>query len=74
MSTGDLALLFADQPHKFTGLRTIGKVVFIFDIVIFSCICTAISARFFMNRGVRHSLPPTRLSQLTTASRAFGNP
>ena len=46
MSTGGIALLLAEQPHTFPGLMTIGKVVFIFDLVLFILLCTAISIRF----------------------------
>lgn len=48
MSTGALATLLGQQPHKFTGLMTIGKVVFIFDIVLFLAMCTFIAIRFKM--------------------------
>lgn len=48
MATGGLALLLAPetQPHPFDGLRTIGKVVYIIDLVIFCSFCAAISYRF----------------------------
>ncbi|CAJ2502639.1 Uu.00g100330.m01.CDS01 [Anthostomella pinea] len=48
MSTGGLALILAEQTQGYTfhGLQTIGKVVYIFDLVIFSLICAAITYRF----------------------------
>lgn len=35
MSSGSLAVLLFQTPHQFPGLRTIGKIVFIFDIMLF---------------------------------------
>ncbi|KAF7194067.1 Malic acid transport protein [Pseudocercospora fuligena] len=49
MSTGGIALLLKSTPHRFTGLDTIGKVVYIFDLVVIISLCAAISARFIMN-------------------------
>jgi C4-dicarboxylate transporter/malic acid transport protein len=48
MSTGGLALLLHpnNQANTFTGLLTIGKVVYIFDLVAFSLITIAITYRF----------------------------
>jgi C4-dicarboxylate transporter/malic acid transport protein len=46
MSTGALATLLGQQPHKFPGLFTIGKVVFIFDIVLFLTLCALLAYRF----------------------------
>lgn len=53
MATGGLSLLLAPetQPHPFDGLRTIGKVVYIIDLVIFTSCCLAISYRFLRWRG-----------------------
>lgn len=53
MATGGIALLLAPetQPHAFDGLRTIGKVVYIIDLVIFLSFCSAISYRFIRWRG-----------------------
>lgn len=48
-------MLLATTPHRFTGLETIGTIVFIFDIVIFLMLCAGISARFMMNSGVRQT-------------------
>lgn len=41
-----MALLLGSQPHTFHGLRTIGKVVYIFDLVLFALVCSAIIYRF----------------------------
>jgi C4-dicarboxylate transporter/malic acid transport protein len=48
MSTGGLALLLHpnNQPNDFTGLVTIGKVVYIFDLVLFTLITVAMTYRF----------------------------
>ena len=51
MSTGGIALLLANQPYTFRGLVTIGDIVFIFDIVLFSCITAAICYRFLKFPG-----------------------
>ncbi|MCJ1377207.1 hypothetical protein MMC17_000299 [Xylographa soralifera] len=55
MSTGGIALLLAEQPHTFRGLMTIGKVVFIFDLVLFILLFTAISIRFIRFPGTLSS-------------------
>ncbi|KAI0206716.1 voltage-dependent anion channel [Astrocystis sublimbata] len=48
MSTGGLALLLAEgtQGNKFPGLQTIGKIVYILDLVIFTLVASAITYRF----------------------------
>lgn len=53
MATGGLALLLHPdtQPHTFDGLLTIGKIVFILDLVIFTAITACISYRFATNPG-----------------------
>ena len=55
MSTGGLALLLGNQPHTFRGLLTIGKVVYIFDLVLFVMICIAITIRFVKFPGTLKS-------------------
>ena len=57
MATGGLSLLLspATQPHTFDGLRTVGKVVYIWDLVIFSIICIAITYRFIRWPGTLKS-------------------
>ncbi|CAK1359030.1 Malic acid transport protein [Cercospora beticola] len=57
MSTGGIALLLRATPHQFAGLITIGKVVYVFDIVIFLLLCSGIAARFILHPGtLRKSL------------------
>jgi C4-dicarboxylate transporter/malic acid transport protein len=57
MSTGGLALLLHSTPHRFHGLQTIGKVVYIFNLVLFVFISAGIGHRFFVRPGeVRKSL------------------
>lgn len=53
MSTGGMALLLSPtvQPHTFTGLKTIGKIVYIFDLATFTTVSLAISYRFTRWRG-----------------------
>ena len=53
MSTGGLALLLAEQtqPHTFDGLQTIGKVVYIFDLLVFVLVTCAITYRFIKYPG-----------------------
>ncbi|KAK5996910.1 Malic acid transport protein [Cladobotryum mycophilum] len=51
MSTGGLSLLFWAQPHQFTGLRTIGLVVYILNIIIFTLISITMLCRFFFHPG-----------------------
>ncbi|GKU07815.1 malic acid transport protein [Fusarium langsethiae] len=46
MSTGGLANLLGEQPYTFTGLQTIGKVVFILNLVLFVTFTCLIIARF----------------------------
>ncbi|KAH7198352.1 voltage-dependent anion channel-domain-containing protein [Fusarium flagelliforme] len=48
MSTGGLANLLGEQPYTFTGLQTIGKIVFILNLVLFVTFTTLIIARFIM--------------------------
>jgi C4-dicarboxylate transporter/malic acid transport protein len=51
MATGGIATLLNAQPNKFTGLKTIGKVVFICDLVLFVAFTAVITTRFIMHRG-----------------------
>ena len=55
MSTGGIALLLASQPHTFTGLATIGKIVYVFDLVLFVLLCTTITTRFIRFPGTLSS-------------------
>lgn len=51
MSTGALATLLSQQPYTFTGLRTIGKIVFIIDLILFVTFSIFIALRFYLNKG-----------------------
>ncbi|KAJ6571097.1 voltage-dependent anion channel [Mycena capillaripes] len=53
MATGGLALLLSTQiqPHVFTGLHTIGKVVYIWDLFIFTMVTFCITYRFLRFPG-----------------------
>lgn len=48
MSTGALAVVLGNTPNTFTGLQTIGKVVYIFDIVLFILFNGLIVTRFIL--------------------------
>jgi tellurite resistance protein TehA-like permease len=51
MATGSVATLISAQPNRFTGLKTIGKVVFVYDLVLSIASTAIISARFIMFSG-----------------------
>jgi hypothetical protein len=51
MSTGAIAALLGQQPYSFTGLKTIGMIFFILDIVLFLAFSACITYRFIHNRG-----------------------
>lgn len=51
MSTGALATLLSQQPYTFHGLKTIGKVIFILDLVLFVLFSILITIRFSLNKG-----------------------
>lgn len=48
MSTGGIALLIANTPHRFKGLTVLGDIVFILDLCLFLLLCAGISARFIL--------------------------
>lgn len=48
MSTGSLAVVLGNTPNTFTGLRTIGKVVFIFDLALFLLFNALMVTRFIL--------------------------
>lgn len=64
MSTGGLAVLLHQQPHQFDGLVTIGKVVYIFNLVLFVAFLSLLTTRFFLSRG-------SFTASLTSASELF---
>ncbi|KAK4625541.1 Malic acid transport protein [Fulvia fulva] len=47
MSTGALAVVIANTPNTFTGLRTIGKIFVIVDLVLFFLFTIAMGLRAF---------------------------
>lgn len=51
MSTGGLSLLVFAQPNQFPGLKSIGLVVYIINLIIFSLISILITTRFFLHPG-----------------------
>lgn len=51
MSTGGLSLLLYAQPHQFPGLKTIGLVIYIINLVIFTAVSFAMVTRFLLNSG-----------------------
>lgn len=72
MATGGLALLLSEENQGFTfrGLQTIGTVVYIFDLVIFSLVTAAITYRFNKYRGtlLRSVTHPTEALFLGTST------
>jgi tellurite resistance protein TehA-like permease len=48
MSTGALAVVLGNTPNTFTGLQTIGKIVFILDLVLFTLFNLLMLARFIL--------------------------
>ncbi|KAF1943904.1 hypothetical protein EJ02DRAFT_452942 [Clathrospora elynae] len=44
-------MLLGQQPYSFTGLKTIGNIFFILDLVLFLMFCACIAYRFIHNRG-----------------------
>lgn len=57
MSTGAIATLLGQQPNNFTGLKTIGKIFFVLDIVLFLAFSACITYRFTTNtRSLNRSL------------------
>jgi tellurite resistance protein TehA-like permease len=48
MSTGALAVVLGNTPNKFTGLQTIGEIVFIVDLVLFLLFTGLMITRFVL--------------------------
>jgi C4-dicarboxylate transporter/malic acid transport protein len=46
MATGGIAVLLSSTPHQFPGLQTIGKIVYILNLVLFLCISACLIIRF----------------------------
>lgn len=51
MSTGGLSLLIFAQPYQFPGLRQIGLVVYIINLILFFIVLSCLVARFFLFSG-----------------------
>ena len=57
MATGSIAVVLFQTPYRFPGLLTIGKIVFLIDIISFLIICAAITTRFVLGpRALKESL------------------
>ncbi|KAL5115334.1 hypothetical protein ACEQ8H_006779 [Pleosporales sp. CAS-2024a] len=57
MSTGAIATLLGQQPYSFHGLKTIGTIFFILDLVLFLTFSACIAYRFTtVNRSLNRSL------------------
>ncbi|KAL6161257.1 hypothetical protein ACJQWK_08532 [Exserohilum turcicum] len=48
MSTGSLAVVLGNTPNTFPGLQTIGKVVYIVDLVLFAVFSLCMITRFIL--------------------------
>ncbi|KAL4781128.1 voltage-dependent anion channel [Aspergillus varians] len=46
MATGGIAVLLYNTPHQFPGLNTIGKIFYIFNLVLFFAISFCLAVRF----------------------------
>lgn len=64
MATGAMAMLLSQQTNTFHGLMTIGKVLFIIDIVLFTLFCGLITFRFLND-------PPALARSLHHPSESF---
>ncbi|KAJ4258270.1 hypothetical protein NW762_008419 [Fusarium torreyae] len=51
MSTGGLSLLLYAQPNQFPGLRSIGLVIYIINLLIFTSVSVAMATRFLLHPG-----------------------
>jgi C4-dicarboxylate transporter/malic acid transport protein len=74
MSTGGIAVLLSETPHRFQGLDTIGLIIFIFDLFLFSGLCATMIARFVLCKGsfVRSIHHPTESLFIPTFFLAVG--
>ncbi|KAF2685231.1 hypothetical protein K458DRAFT_365518 [Lentithecium fluviatile CBS 122367] len=48
MSTGAVAIVLANAPNTFTGLRTIGKIFYILNVILFCLFSCLIAIRFVL--------------------------
>ncbi|KAM0346184.1 hypothetical protein ACHAPU_005605 [Fusarium lateritium] len=51
MSTGGLSLLLFAQPNQFPGLKTIGLVIYIINLIIFTAVTSTMVMRFLFHPG-----------------------
>ncbi|KAJ6258839.1 hypothetical protein Dda_6894 [Drechslerella dactyloides] len=51
MSTGGISLLLFALPFQFPGLRVIGWIFYVLNVVMFTCICAAMMLRFMFHKG-----------------------
>ena len=74
MSTGGIAVLLSQTPHRFQGLDTIGLVIFLFDLLLFASLCATMTARFVLFRGtfIRSLHHPTESLFVPTFFLAIG--
>jgi tellurite resistance protein TehA-like permease len=74
MSTGGIAVLLSETPHRFQGLDTIGLIIFILDLLLFSGLCATMIARFVLCKGtfVRSFRHPTESLFVPTFFLAIG--
>lgn len=60
MSTGGLALLIANQPYTFPGLRYIGMTIYFVNIFFFVLVCSLMVTRFVLHQCLLSSLKHDR--------------
>ncbi|KAF3941862.1 hypothetical protein ABW19_dt0210624 [Dactylella cylindrospora] len=51
MSTGGISLLIFAQPFQFPGLRVIGWIFYISNLIMFVVVCTGMIMRFIYHKG-----------------------
>jgi tellurite resistance protein TehA-like permease len=54
LSTAGIALLLAATPHRFAGIVTIGKIFYIFSLVLYVAALSMIISRFVIYRHTLH--------------------
>ena len=74
MSTGGIAVLLSATPHRFRGLDTIGLIIFIFNLLLFSALFATMIARFALCKGtfIRSVRHPTESLFVPTFFLAIG--
>ena len=86
MSTGALAVVLGNTPNTFRGLQTIGKVVYIFDIILFLLFNGLMITRFILVprklmaslhhpvEGLFHGTYWVSVALILNGAYVFGNP